>query len=127
MTTTSPANVRDDRLRAPTRWTAIAVSPVLLAAFVILYGFPGHTEKLWGWTIHPNMSALIMGGGYLSGAYFFAQVARSGRWHRVSAGFVGTTLFSTILMATSILHSDRLNHDHVSLGSWLPLYASPPV
>ncbi|MCA1846147.1 MAG: hypothetical protein LC792_23740, partial [Actinobacteria bacterium] len=114
MTTTSPANVRDDRLLAPTRWTAIAVIPVLLAAFVILYGFPGHTKKLWGWTIHPNMSALIMGGGYLSGAYFFTRVARSGRWHRVSAGFVGTTVFSTILMATTILHWNRFNHDHVS-------------
>ena len=127
MRTTSAGNVRDDRLLAPTRWTAIAVIPVLLAAFVILYGFPGHTKKLWGWTIHPNMSALIMGGGYLSGAYFFTRVARSGRWHRVSAGFVGTTVFSTVLMATTILHWDRFNHDHVSFWAWLLLYASTPV
>jgi hypothetical protein len=61
-----PANPRDDRLLAPTRWTARAVIPVLLAAFVILYGFPGDTMRLWSWMICPEMNALLMGGGYLA-------------------------------------------------------------
>src|SRR5919206_1241889 len=88
----------DDHLLAPTRWTAIAVVPVLVAAFVILYGFPGRTHQLWGWTIHPDMSALIMGGGYLAGAYFFTRVVQTGQWHRASAGFVATTVFSSLLL-----------------------------
>ena len=116
----------DDRLLAPTRWVAIPVVPVLAAAFVILYLFPRETRRLWGWTIDPSMSALIMGGGYLSGAYFFTRVAREREWHRVSVGFLATTVFSTVLMITTILHWDRFNHDHVSFWAWLLLYAATP-
>jgi hypothetical protein len=117
----------DDRLLAPTRWTAIAIVPVLVAAFVILYGFPNDTMTLWGWMVCPSMSALIMGAGYLSGAYFFTRVAREREWHRVSAGFVGTTVFTSLLMATTVLHWDLFNHDHVSFWAWLLLYASTPI
>ncbi|MDQ4097582.1 MAG: hypothetical protein M3144_06920 [Actinomycetota bacterium] len=101
--------------------------PVLVAAFGILYGFPDRTMQLWGWMVCPKMSALIMGGGYLSGAYFFTRVAKARQWHRVSAGFVATTVFSTILMAITIVHWDVFNHDHVSFWAWLLLYGSTPV
>lgn len=124
--TTAPPIERDDRLLAPARWTATAVVPVLVAAFVILYGFPSRTHQLWGWTIHPDMSALIMGGGYLSGAYFFTRVARERAWHRVGVGFVATTVFSAILLVTTVLHWDRFNHDHVSFWAWLLLYGTTP-
>src|SRR5919202_2423008 len=119
--------MKDDRLLAPTRWVAMAVIPVLAAAFVILYFFPTRTRQLWAWTIHPSMSALIMGAGYLAGAYFFTRVSRAREWHRVGVGFVATTLFSTLLMITTVLHWDRFNHDHVSFWAWLLLYASTPV
>ena len=134
MTTMSPvqgdrpgADGGDDRLLAPTRWTAIAVVPVLVAAFVILYIFPGHTHRLWGWTIHPDMSALVMGGGYLAGAYFFTRVVRSRQWHAVGVGFLAITVFSTLLLVTTVLHWDRFNHDHVSFWAWIALYGSTPV
>ncbi|MFP5376196.1 MAG: hypothetical protein ACLGIO_05355, partial [Acidimicrobiia bacterium] len=42
-----------DRLLAPTRWVAAAVIPVLVAASVLLYGFPDRTERLWGWMVCP--------------------------------------------------------------------------
>ena len=119
--------IRDDRLLAPTRWTARAVIPVLVAAFVILYGFPGETVRLWSWMVCPDMNALLMGGGYLAGAYFFTRVARSREWHRVSAGFAAVTVFSTLLMIATILHWDAFNHDHVSFWAWLGLYASTPL
>jgi hypothetical protein len=122
-----PPQPPDDRLLAPTRWTAIGVIPVLVAAFVILYGFPDRTMQLWGWMVCPSMSALIMGGGYLSGAYFFTRVAKARQWHRVSAGFVATTVFSSILMGITIRHWDVFNHDHVSFWAWLLLYASTPL
>ena len=117
----------DDRLLAPTRWVAAAVVPVLVAAFVILFLFPGSTRRLWGWMICPEMSALVMGGGYLSGAYFFTRVTRAREWHRVGAGFVAVTVFSTLLLLTTVLHWGRFNHDHVSFWAWLLLYGSTPV
>lgn len=119
---------RDDRLLAPTLWTAVAIVPVLLAAFVILYLFPGRTTKLWAWTISPHMSALVMGGGYVSGAYFFVRVARDRRWHTVGVGFLATTVFTSVLLAATVVHWDRFNHDHVSFWAWLGLYViTPPL
>ncbi len=122
-----PVDRRDDRLLAPTRWTARAVIPVLVAAFVILYGFPGETMRLWSWMICPEMNALLMGAGYLAGAYFFTRVARAREWHRVGVGFLAVTVFSTLLMITTVLHWSAFNHDHVSFWAWLGLYGSTPV
>jgi hypothetical protein len=118
---------RDDRLLAPTRWVSTAIVPVLAAAFVILYLFPGSTMRLWGWMLCPHMSAYVIGGGYLSGAYFFARTARSRAWHEVGVGFLATTVFSSILLAVTVLHWNVFNHDHVSFWAWLLLYLVTPV
>lgn len=119
---------RSDRLLAPTWWTAVCIVPVLVAAWTILYLFPGRTTKLWAWTIKPDMSAIVMGGGYLSGAYFFFRVARDRRWHRVAFGILATTVFTSLLLATTAMHWDRFNHDHVSFWAWLGLYViTPPL
>ena len=123
----SSGDGRDDHLLAPTRWTAIAIVPVLSAAFVILFLFPGRTRQLWAWTIHPSMSALMMGAGYGGGAYFFTRVATTRAWHRVSPGFVAITVFTSLLMVATIVHWDRFNHGHVSFWAWLVLYATTPV
>lgn len=118
--------LRDDRVLTPTRWISLAIVPVLIAAFVILYGFPGRTRQLWAWTMAPDMTALFMGAGYLAGAYFFVRVVRARRWHEVGAGLVGITVFSSVLLAATIRHWDRFNHDHVSFVAWLVLYGSTP-
>ena len=129
MTTPEPApETRNDRLLAPTWWTSVLIVPVLVAAWAVLYLFPGRTDELWAWTIRPDMTALVMGGGYLSGAYFFVRVARDRRWHEVGVGFLATTVFTSVLLAATILHWDRFNHDHVSFWAWLSLYVvTPPL
>ncbi len=119
--------VHDDRLLAPTRWVSAAVIPVLTAAFVILYLFPGSSMRLWGWMVCPEMSAVLMGGGYLAGAYLFTRVVREREWHRVGVGFLATTVFASLLMITTVIHWPRFNHDHVSFWAWLVLYASTPL
>ena len=122
-----PPPAKDDHLLAPTTWTSRAVVPVLAAAFVILYVFPGQSMTLWGWMVCPQMSALVMGGGYLAGAYFFTSVLRSGAWHRVAPGFLAVTVFSTMLLVTTIVQWDVFNHDHVSFWAWLALYVVTPA
>ena len=119
-------NSADDRLLAPTLWTARAIVPVLVAAFVILYLFPGDTMRLWSWMICPEMSALVMGAGYLAGAWFFGRVAATREWHRVAPGFVATTVFTGLLLVTTVLHWGSFNHDHLSFWAWLALYGSTP-
>ncbi len=118
---------RDDRLLASTRWVSTAVTPVLSAAFVILYLFPGSTMRLWGWMVCLHMSAYVIGAGYLAGAYFFTRVSRSREWHRVGVGFVATTVFSIMLLWVTVLHWGVFNHDHVSFWAWLALYTTTPL
>ncbi|MFP5377259.1 MAG: hypothetical protein ACLGIO_10850 [Acidimicrobiia bacterium] len=118
----------DDRLLAPTWWTAVCIVPVLVAAWVVLFLFPSRTDQLWAWPVAPEMTALVMGGGYLAGAYFFVRVARDRRWHEVAVGFLAITVFTTVLLAATVLHWDRFNHDHVSFWAWLALYVvTPPL
>ncbi len=118
---------RDDRLLAPTRWVSTAIIPVLSGAFVLLYLFPGSTMRLWSWMVCPDMNALVMGGGYLAGAYLFVAVRKAREWHRVAACFVAVTVFASLLMVTTILHWELFNHDHPAFWLWLLLYATTPV
>ena len=117
----------DDRLLAATRVTAVAVVPILLAAGVILYVFPGDTADLWAWPINPPLTALAIGGGYLSGAVFFARAVRSGRWHTMALGLPAAAMLTTLLLLATILHWRLFNHDHVSFWAWLIVYAVTPV
>ncbi len=121
------APVRDDRVLKVTRGVSVAIIPILSAAFVLLYLFPTRTRQLWSWTIQPTMSGMVMGAGYLSGAYFFYRAATAREWHRVAIGFVAITVFATMLGVATVIHWDRFNHDHVSFWAWAGLYFSTPV
>jgi hypothetical protein len=116
-----------DRLLAPTRWVATGIVPVLGAAFVILYLFADRTMRLWAWMVCPEMSADVIGGGYLAGAYFFTRTSRAAEWHRVGVGFVATTVFASLLLGVTLVEWDVFNHDHVSFWAWLLLYVVTPV
>ena len=117
----------DDRILKVTRAVALGIIPILTAAFVILFLFPSRTPQLWAWTIQSRMMVMLMGGGYLAGAYYFLRVATGRRWHRVGAGFPAITLFATLLGLTTFVHWDRFNHDHISFWAWTALYVTTPV
>ena len=119
--------VRDDRVLATTRAVSVAIVPVLTAAFVILFLFPGQTATLWGWEIASRMSCMFMGGGYLAGALFFARASRAREWHRLGPGIVATTCFATLLGVATFLHWSEFNHDHVSFWAWTVLYVTTPL
>ncbi len=119
--------MNDDRVLKPTQIVSVAIIPVLVAAFVILYLFPSRTRQLWAWEMHPTMTAMVMVGGYLSGAYFFYRAATVEQWHRIGLGFVAITAFATMLAIATIVHWDRFNHGHVSFWAWGLLYLSTPI
>lgn len=123
----APPLERDDRVLATTRAVSVAIVPVLTAAFVILFLFPGQTDTLWGWEIRSRMSCMFMGGGYLAGALFFARASRAREWHRLGPGIVATTGFATLLGVATFLHWSEFNHDHVSFWAWTVLYVSTPL
>jgi hypothetical protein len=83
-----PAQERscDDRVFPATRALGVVIVPFLLVAFVALFGFPDDTRHWFAWNVQPTITPLIMGAGYIAGAYFFLRVARETRWHRIRSG-----------------------------------------
>src|SRR5947208_6158058 len=118
--------VRNDRVFPETRWVSVIIVPFLVAAFVILYLFPDHTQGLFAWGIQPRMSAMMLGAAYIGGAYFFMRVATFARWHWVKVGFLPVTSFATLMGIATILHWDRFNHSYLSFFAWVGLYFTTP-
>jgi hypothetical protein len=111
-----------------TRLVAAALVPILFAAAVGLYGWPGATERTFAWTVRPDATALLMGAGYASGVVFFLLVAlRARRWLEVSFGFVGVSVFAALMAVATVLHWDRFDHGHPSFWAWVALYAVTPA
>jgi hypothetical protein len=117
---------RDDVVLPVTRALSAFIIPFLVVAFVVLYGFPGDTERLFAWTINPTMTPMTLGAVYLGGAYFFVRAFRATAWHTVKSGFVAVGTFASLMGVATILHWDRFNHDHVAFWLWGGLYFTTP-
>lgn len=118
--------MQDDRILPATRWVAALVAPILGLAFIILYFLPSRTGDFFAWTIKPTMTPMMMGAGYLAGAYFFVRVAAAQKWHHVALGFPAVTAFVWFMLFATILHYDRFNHSHPAFIAWLILYLVTP-
>lgn len=117
---------RDDRVLAYTRGLSLFIVPFLVVAFVILYLFPGHTARLWSWTIPVTMTSMVLASAYIGGAYFFVRVACSHAWHEVATGFLAVTTFATLLGVATLLHWDKFAHSHLAFWLWAGLYFTAP-
>jgi hypothetical protein len=117
----------DDRVLGATRVVAVLVTPILVVAGVILYAFPGATERLWAWPMGPETTALAVGGGYLAGAVLFLRAAWESRWHRVALVFPAATVLTVLLLVATLLHWGQFSHGHPSFWAWLVVYAVTPV
>lgn len=121
----------DERQGSPvlreTRWLAVVIIPFLAIAFVILYGFPTETARLFAWEIKPPMTAMMLGAAYLGGVWFFARVARARTWDAVAVGFPAVGTFATILGIATVLHWDRFTHESLAFILWMILYWTTPI
>jgi hypothetical protein len=117
---------RDDRILGYTRGLSLFIIPFLVVAFVILYLYPGHTARLWAWTIPVTMTSMTLAAAYLGGAWFFLQVVRSHQWHEVAAGFLAVTAFASLLGIATLLHWSVFAHGHVAFWLWAGLYFTAP-
>lgn len=122
----SPAEGAFDPILPLTKIVAVVVIPFLLAAFIILYFFPGESGRRFAWEIQPAMTAVWMGAGYLGGAWFFLRVALEKRWQRVAAGFWPVTAFTWAMLLTTVLHWSRFDTSHLPFLIWLVLYVVTP-
>ncbi|SFN59650.1 hypothetical protein [Mycetocola miduiensis] len=117
----------DDGIRPLTKAVSVFVLPFLTAAVLLLYFFPGDTEQLFAWTIQPPLTAMVLASAYAGGIWFFVQVLRQDRWHRVRHGFPGALLFATLLAVATVLHWDRFHFGHISFITWATLYLVTPI
>ncbi|MGI8984620.1 MAG: hypothetical protein ACR2HM_08840 [Acidimicrobiales bacterium] len=119
--------MRDDAVLPATRALSAVIVPFLVVAFVVLYGFPGDTDRWFAWTITPAMTPMTLGAVYLGGAYFFVRAFQATAWHTVKAGFVAVGTFASLMGVATIVHWDRFNHSHLAFWLWAGLYFTTPV
>jgi hypothetical protein len=119
--------MRDDRVFPETRWLGAAIVPFLFVAFALLYFFPADTRHWFAWDVQPTITPLVMGAGYIAGAYFFVRVARETRWHRIHVGFLPVTAFTLFMAIGTFNHLDRFATEHVAFWIWVGLYVTTPV
>jgi hypothetical protein len=118
---------RDDRVFRQTHVLGAVIVPFLLVAFALLYVFPGDTSSYFAWDVQPEITPMIMGAGYVAGAYFFIRVAIEQRFHRVHVGFLPVTAFTIFMAIGSFAHLDRFLQDHVAFWIWIGLYVTTPI
>jgi peptidoglycan/LPS O-acetylase OafA/YrhL len=119
-------SVQDDRILLQTRLVLIVVVPVLILAFLILYVFPDQYGDRFAWKIQPHMTSLLIGSGYLGGAYMFVFAIFGRKWHRVTAAFPPVTSFTIMMLLATFLHWDKFDINHFAFQLWLILYIITP-
>ena len=102
--------MRDDRVFTETRALGAIIVPFLVVAFALLYFFPDDTRHWFAWDVQPTITPLMMGAGYIAGAYFFIRVARETRWHRIQVGFLPVTAFTLLHGHRDLQPPRRLRH-----------------
>src|SRR5947207_1542220 len=92
------------RIRVP----SVALSG---AAAVVLWVFPGQTHRLFAWTLRPQLSAMVMGGGYAAGSVLTVLCFRRVPWAVTRLAAYSILVFVTAIAAATLLHLDRMHFD----------------
>jgi hypothetical protein len=121
-----PGVVRDDRIFPEIKPIAAFIVAVLIAAVAILYLVPDRTKDFFAWEIKPTMTPMLMGAGYLSGAWFFIRAIMSKQWHHFGNGFLAITTFTWFMGIATLLHLDKFTPGHISFYAWFILYVVTP-
>src|SRR3954465_10029507 len=127
MTAHPPPVTRDDRVFRSARLLGAVIVPFLVVAFALLYVFPDDTRHWFAWDVQPTITPLIMGAGYIAGAYFFVRVARATRWHRIQVGFLPVTAFTLFMAIGTFNHLERFATAHAAFWIWVGLYVTTPI
>jgi hypothetical protein len=114
------------RVLPETRLLSAVIVPFLVAAWVILYLQPDRTGDLFAWPVSPSMTAMLLGGVYLGGAYFFVRAVFARDWEQVALGFLPVAGFATLMGVATLVHWDRFTSGHVAFWTWSVIYFTSP-
>jgi hypothetical protein len=118
--------VQDDRIYPITRVALAIVVVALLFAFLVLYLYPQTTRTNFAWEIKPQIMAVFMGAGYISGAYMFVFAIFGSKWHRVKNSLLPVSAFAASMLLVTLLHYDRFLHANFAFKLWLLIYIVTP-
>jgi hypothetical protein len=108
-------------------------SALVLVIGIPLYLLSDQTDTWFAWTIHPPLTAAVLGAGYWASFVLELLSARERRWARTRVAVPAVLLFSTLTLAITLLHADRFHFRSPQLVTragtwgWLLVYVSVPV
>ncbi len=117
----------DDRLLPLTRWVFLPLVPVTAVFGPLLVLAPGRTAQYWAWTIHPSMSAVWVGAGYMFGACAISTMLVLNRWRTAILAIVATIPFAYAMLVATLLHLDLFPTGSVRFWVWLVIYTVLPI
>jgi hypothetical protein len=110
-------------------------SGLVFTVGIQLFLLTDHTDRYFAWTINPPLTAASLGAAYWASFVLELLAAREREWSRARIAVPAVLLFTTLTLATTILHLDRF-HLHapnksstiVATWAWILVYAAvPPV
>ncbi len=108
-------------------------SALVLVIGIPLYLFSEQTNTYFAWTIHPPLTAAVLGAGYWASFVLELLSARERLWAKTRVAVPAVLLFSTLTLAITLIHADRFHfhspHLITRAGTWmwLGIYVSVPV
>jgi hypothetical protein len=108
-------------------------STLVLVIGIPLYLRSDRTDSWFAWTIHPPLTAAVLGAGYWASFVLELLSARERLWARTRVAVPAVLLFSTLTLAITLVHADRFHFHSPRLitragtWGWLVVYVSVPV
>jgi hypothetical protein len=108
-------------------------SALVLVIGIPLYLLSDQTDTYFAWTIHPPLTAAVLGAGYWASFALELLSARERLWARTRVAVPAVLLFSTLTLAITLIHAERFHFHSPQLitragtWGWLVVYVSVPI
>lgn len=118
--------VPDLKVSLPLRiWIGIEVIFGLMSIATISLT-PQNTAQHFAWPIQAHVTAALLGGFYLAAASFFVLALFARRWENIRVFVPASILFSSVELATTLIHLDKFSVGTVPFNVWFVSYLLPP-
>src|SRR5512142_2887350 len=91
------------------RLVLVLISLLEVVIGPLLYLFPSHTDTLFAWTILPPVTAMFLGGAYLTALVIVRLSVREKIWANERAIYPGLLLFTILTLLATLLHLDKFH------------------
>lgn len=116
------------RLQALSRTGVLLLFALAVVNGLFLYLMPAHAKTDYAWPILPPVNAAFMGAGYLAGVVATGLVVFAATsWRSLRVLPAPLFVLSVVLLAATLIHSDRFRGDYVLTWLWVGVYGLVPI